>query len=253
MSAPRARTADRRYYGVAEAIVLDNVDPDGEGRIQIRFPWFDAAMVTEWCRVAYFYAGNGYGALLVPEVGDEVLVAFVHGDMRLPIVLGGLYNGQDKPPSSRTEDRDQKLLRTKGGHELLFDDSGDQQRVRITTNGGHSVDLDDTGERVEIASSDVHTVLLDDGGKKITVETSGGESVVLDGNGGSVTVKGASVTLDAQSIKLGGAAAQALVLGDAFLQYFNTHTHNCTAPGTPSGPPVPPMLPTLLSQTTKTS
>ena len=50
-------------------------------------------------RRASSYAGNGYGSFFVPEVGDEVLVAFVQGDMRYPIILGGLYNGEDKPPT----------------------------------------------------------------------------------------------------------------------------------------------------------
>ena len=60
---------------------------------------------SDWCRVVQPYAGNGYGAVFVPEKGDEVLVAFVHGDMRFPIVIGGLYNGKDKPPTARTASR----------------------------------------------------------------------------------------------------------------------------------------------------
>ena len=120
--------------------------PGGRGPRQASsFPWFDDEMVSEWCRVAQPYAGNGYGVFLVPEVGDEVLVAFIHGDMRLPIVLGGLYNGQDKPPTSRQDDTDQKLIRTKAGHELLFDDSDGTERVTLETAGGHALDLDDAG------------------------------------------------------------------------------------------------------------
>jgi uncharacterized protein involved in type VI secretion and phage assembly len=93
--APRAQTTDKRFYGVVEAVVVEVVDPDKEGRVKIQFPWFDEEMVTEFCRVRQFYAGNGYGAFFVPEAGDEVLVAFVHGDMRMPVILGGLYNGKD--------------------------------------------------------------------------------------------------------------------------------------------------------------
>ena len=79
-------------------------DPEHECRVTLRFPFFDGATAeTDWCRVVQPYAGNGYGAVFVPEEGDEVLVAFVHGDMRFPIVLGGLYNGQDKPPTDRTD------------------------------------------------------------------------------------------------------------------------------------------------------
>ena len=100
---PRSLSTDQRYYGVYEALVSDVNDPANEGRVKIKMPWFDEQMETEWCRVRQFYAGNGYGAFFVPEVGDEVLIAFIQGDMRQPIILGGLYNGNDKPPSHRDD------------------------------------------------------------------------------------------------------------------------------------------------------
>jgi uncharacterized protein involved in type VI secretion and phage assembly len=136
---PRSRSTDKRYYGVVEAIVVAN-DGDDEGRIKVTFPWFDGgSTVTDWCRVSQLYAGNGYGSLFVPEKGDEVLVAFVHGDMRFPIVLGGLYNGVDKPPTARTGGRDQKIIRTKAGHEVLLDDGA--KEIRITTAEGGNVTI----------------------------------------------------------------------------------------------------------------
>ena len=99
----RTRSTDKRFYGVVEGIVTSVDDSDGkEGRVKVQFPWFDHQMETEWCRVRQFYAGNGYGAFFVPEVNDEVLIAFIHGSMRRPIILGGLYNGKDKPPTYRS-------------------------------------------------------------------------------------------------------------------------------------------------------
>lgn len=224
---PRAETCDKRFFGVAEALVVDVIDPEKEGRVKLQFPWFDEDMVTEFGRVCQVYAGNGYGSFFVPEVGDEVLVAFVHGDMRLPVVLGGLYNGQDKPPSDRQQDKDQKMVRTKAGHELLFDDSSQQRRVKLTTAGGHEVELDDAGG-------------------KVTVKTAGGQSMVLDGNSGQVTVTGATVVLDASNVTVGGAvanvkvggtaAALTPVLAELFLPLFNTHTHQLGI--IPTTPPV---------------
>ena len=93
----RSTSTDKRYYGVCEGIVVDNEDPEQQGRIKVKLPWFDDETVTEWCRVRQAYAGNGYGMFFIPEVDDEVLVAFIHGDLRLPVILGGLYNGIDKP------------------------------------------------------------------------------------------------------------------------------------------------------------
>ena len=102
---PRSRSTDRRYYGVVEALVTNVIDdPEQECRVTLRFPFFDGATAeSDWCRVVQPYAGNGYGAVFVPEVGDEVLVAFVHGDMRFPIVLGGPVQrgGQAADPPDR--------------------------------------------------------------------------------------------------------------------------------------------------------
>jgi phage baseplate assembly protein V len=194
---PRARSTDKRYYGVVEALVVEN-EGDDEGRVKVKFPWFDGgATVTEWCRVSQLYAGGGYGSVFVPEVGDEVLVAFVHGDMRFPIVLGGLYNGVDKPPTARTDGRDQKMIRTKAGHEVLLDDGN--KEIRITTAEGGTVTVTATGEI------------------KLTAQ---------------------KVTVEANSVDLGGGATQRAVLGDALLAEFIKHTHPVPSLGT-SGPASP--------------
>ncbi|HEX6341181.1 phage baseplate assembly protein V [Umezawaea sp.] len=199
-TAPRARSTDRRYYGVVEAIVVEN-DGDDEGRVKLKFPWFDGgATVTEWCRVSQLHAGSGYGSVFVPEKDDEVLVAFVHGDMRFPVVLGGLYNGVDKPPTARTDGRDQKVVRTRAGHEVLLDDGA--KEIRITTAQGGTLTVTATGE---------------------------------------ITLDAAKVTVKADAIDLGGGATHPLVFGDSLLTAFNTHTHvapgGTTATPLPQLPP----------------
>lgn len=249
----QARALDKKYYGVVQAIVTDVEDQHGkEGRVKVQFPWFDDQMETEWCRVRQSYAGNGYGAFFVPEKGDEVLVAFIHGDMRLPVILGGLYNGKDKPPSFRSSSQDQKMIRTKGQHELLFDDSQGKERVRIKTKSGHTADLSDFEKKLTLQSSGGQSIVVDDSAKTITVQTSG-KSITINGTSGEIKVTGQSVTIEAPKVSLGPAASQSLILGEAFLAFFNLHTHTCTAPASPSSPPIAPMLPALLSTITKTS
>ena len=155
----RAIKADQKYYGVAVALVAEvEGDAAREGRVKLTFPWFDPTAVTDWCRVAQLYAGNGYGSLWVPEKDDEVLVGFVMGDMREPIVLGGLYNGQDKPPSHRAADRDQKLFRTKAGHQIEFDDKAGT--VTIATQSGTTVTLAES--KITLKARDIEIVA--DGG-----------------------------------------------------------------------------------------
>ncbi len=249
----RSRSTDQRYYGVAEAIVAEVNDPEQEGRVKVRFPWFDDRTVSDWCRVANLYAGNGYGSFFVPELEDEVLVAFVHGDMRLPIVLGGLYNGQDKPSTHRADDRDEKLIRTRGGHELLFDDKNGDHRLHLKTPAGNTAELDDKEKKITVRSVAGNEIVLDDNGPKVTIKTPSGQSIELDGASGSVTVTGATITLDGAQVKLGGAGAvQPLVLGTAFMALFNAHTHISSLPTTPTSPPVTPMTPAVLSAVSKT-
>ena len=120
ISQSRTRTTDKRYYGIAEGIVTDVNDPQKEGRIKVKFPWFDDQMESEWCRVRQYFAGDGHGAFFIPEVDAEVLVAFVHGDMRLPIIIGGLYNGVDKPPADHPRIRRIQSVR---GHRITFIDA----------------------------------------------------------------------------------------------------------------------------------
>jgi uncharacterized protein involved in type VI secretion and phage assembly len=248
----RSFTADKLYHGVYSGIVAAVGDDKHPGEVRLRFDWFDPQMETEWCRICNPYAGNGYGTVWHPEKDDEVLVAFMQGDMRWPIVLGGLYNGKDRPPTARSPDLDQKMWRTKGGHELLMDDTSSQLRVRLKTKAGHSVDLDDQGKKVTVKSSSGQSVTLDDGGSKITVQTSGGQIITLES--GSIKLTATSVVVNATTVKLGGdAATQSLVLGEALMAAYNAHTHNCTAPGAPSGPPLSPMTPAVLSQVSKTA
>lgn len=251
MIAARSRSADQRYYGVAEALVVEVNDPEHEGRVKVQFPWFDSDMVSEWCRVCQLYAGNGYGTVWVPEVRDEVLVAFIHGDMRLPIILGGLYNGQDKPATWRERDKDEKLIRTKAGHQILMRDTDGEYRLTIETPGGHLVDMDDQAPSVSVRSSGGHEVCLDDAGGKILIKHSGGSSIEMQGS--KITVTAATVCLSASSVKLGGdAATQSVPLGETLMALFNLHVHTTTLPGTPTTPPVTPMTPAQLSQVTKT-
>ncbi|MBO0871476.1 MAG: phage baseplate assembly protein V [Micromonosporaceae bacterium] len=232
----RSRSADQRYYGVVPALVAE-VDGDDEARVKVSFPWYDPGTVTDWCRVNQLYAGNGYGSVFIPEKGDEVLVAFVHGDMRFPIVLGGLYNGKDKPPATRQDGHDRKLIRTRHGHQIVFDDQSGHAAVRITSAGGHVVELDDEGKAV-----------------KVTAAAGGSVSVTADGaisltSKESVTIDAPKVTLRSGNVDLGGGATEPAVHGNELVTQFAAHVH-----GTGVGPSTPPTTPlTALSGTVRTT
>jgi len=106
--------------GVVVGLVTSVADPEQLGRIKVSFPWLDASYESDWIRIATMMAGNGRGSFFLPEVDDECLLAFEHGDSRFPYVIGFLWNGKDKPPTQHVRDR---MLKSKNGHMIRFLDS----------------------------------------------------------------------------------------------------------------------------------
>lgn len=248
MTAMPGPVLDNMYFGVVTAIVVRvEDDPEKECRVKLKLPWFHGAMISDWCRVTQPYAGNGYGASFVPEQGDEVLVAFNHGDMRYPVVIGCLYNGVDKPPTHRTGGRDEKLLRTKHGHELALDDSSGKEAVRLTSSAGHRIELDDAGGSVVVRTASGGRVTVTADG---SVEISAGSGPVTIG-GGSVTITADSVTLDAPQVKLGTGASDHAVSWEKFLPWFTQHTHPVPGSGTTLQAVPPPGVPAPMSTTVR--
>ncbi|MEF8783984.1 MAG: phage baseplate assembly protein V [Haloarculaceae archaeon] len=174
--------------GVAVAKVTDNQDPEGIGRVKITYPFRDTDDESYWARVATEMAGKGYGTFFLPEVGDEVLVAFEGGKIRHPIVVGSLYNGKRKPPEDNSSGtNDIREIKSRKGHVLDFDDASTGGKVEIETSAGHTITLDDTS-----------------GSEKITIEDkSGSNSVELDSSSDEVSVSAdKKISLSAKTIEL---------------------------------------------------
>jgi uncharacterized protein involved in type VI secretion and phage assembly len=136
----------QRVVGVAVGVVTNNQDPQGLGRVRVKFPWLSDGTESDWTKVVSFMAGNNRGAVFLPEVNDEVLVAFEHGDVNFPYVLGGLWNSKDPPPEKNQDGRNNvRKIRSRSGHEIAFHDdkSSQQEQLEIRTNAGHSILLSD--------------------------------------------------------------------------------------------------------------
>jgi uncharacterized protein involved in type VI secretion and phage assembly len=181
----------RRWYGVYPALVADIDDPDNQGRVKIIFPWAPNATNDpgdkypgHWARLATLMAGNNRGSWFIPDLNDEVLVAFEGGDPRRPYVIGALWNGQDSPPESMDASRqnDRKVLCSRNGVKITIDDSDGQEFIMLETPGGQYV-------------------VLHDGPGGVTIKDSYGNSLELEASGITITAS-TKVTLNASVVEL---------------------------------------------------
>jgi uncharacterized protein involved in type VI secretion and phage assembly len=205
------REARNKIYGVVVAIVTNNVDPLKFYRVRVRFPWLanggeSGGEESDWCRIATFGAGKDRGMYVLPEVGDEVLVAFEHGDMGRPFVIGSLWNGTDivhhDNESKDNKKNNIRRFKSRSGHILEFDDNdGDKkEKVTLKTKAGAKVVLDDTdsAKKIEIYDHESNNyVLIDNQNKKITVETKTGDILIKAKN----TIRLEAKTIETKSDK----------------------------------------------------
>jgi phage baseplate assembly protein V len=118
--------------GFVEAIVIDNVDPEQLGRVMVKFPMLPDAPKSFWARLVMPMAGRNRGWMTIPEIDDEVLVAFIHGDFSHAIVLGALYNGVDTPPYANEDSQNNlRVMQSRSGHRLTFDDTAGAERIEL--------------------------------------------------------------------------------------------------------------------------
>lgn len=123
----------QRPAGAVIGIVTNNTDPEGQGRVKVRFPWLHDSEESHWARIAQPYAGAGRGSFWLPEVGDEVVVVFDRGDPSHPYVLGGVWNGEDAvpPPGNPDGENNHKIWRTRNGHQLIFEDTDGGEKITL--------------------------------------------------------------------------------------------------------------------------
>lgn len=180
-----AEEANRGIGGVRVAIVTDNEDEEDLGRVKLEYPWRDEDDESYWARIATDMTGDDYGTYYLPEVEDEVLVAFENGDIHNPIVLGSLWSGKRKPPEDNGDgENDIRMIKTRSGHIVEFNDEDDGS-VCIETAGGHEI-------------------LMDDDSETITIEDSGGNVIeMVEGDDISIEA-GDTISLSAQTIEIEG-------------------------------------------------
>jgi uncharacterized protein involved in type VI secretion and phage assembly len=193
-----------RWYGVYPATVSEiRNDPDGIGRVKLVLPWAPdtgSDKYEAWARVATLMGGNNRGSWFVPDQGDEVLVAFEGGDPRRPYVLGGLWNGKDKPPESMdgAGKNFKKVLRSRNGVKVTLDDSDGREALTLETPGGQKVKLADGPGSIEISDSNGNSIKLQASG--ITIQASAKVSITAS----QVAVSAGMVQADTGMAKFSG-------------------------------------------------
>ncbi|GAC1627009.1 MAG: hypothetical protein NVS9B10_15540 [Nevskia sp.] len=185
------------------ARVTDIRDPDQQGRVKIRLHAFDglpSQALELWARMVTMFAGNHRGSWFIPDVGDEVLVLFESGDARRPLVVGGLWNGAAAPPETMdgAGSNYRKVLRSRNGVKITFDDQDGQESLKLETPGGQSLTLKDGPGNVAIEDSNGNSIKLESAG--ITVTAAAKVTV----NASTVAVSAGMVTVDAGFSKFSG-------------------------------------------------
>ncbi len=216
------RSANRKdphiSTGLAVGVVTENYSDEFPGMVRVDIATREKGLgVTDWARVLTTYAGAKRGAYWIPEIGDSVLVGYLGGDLRCPVVLGALWDGGDAlVPDTANDKNNIKRITTRAGNEVVFSDEDGKEKITIHTKAELTVELDDEQQSIGIRDKDKKNKLLIskkegsiqmEAEKKLSIKC-GKCSIEMDGQGGSLTVKGDSVSVEAtQSLKQKGQTA----------------------------------------------
>jgi uncharacterized protein involved in type VI secretion and phage assembly len=194
------------YFGLYPAFVTDLVDQDHLGRVEVRLPWLGTdgdRDVRAWATLCTPYADGDQGLQILPEVGSQVVVAFEAGNLRRPYILGAAWNGREGLPTAPDSANNLRLLQSRSGARLEFDDST-PPKVSITMRSGHKVVLDDAAQQITITHA---------GGCSVTLTTTG---IEINANL-SVDVTAPMVNVNAPMSTFSGVVHAQTVMADAFV------------------------------------
>jgi uncharacterized protein involved in type VI secretion and phage assembly len=197
-----------RIYGVVVGIVTNNQDPDSLGRVKVKFPWLSDVDESAWARLAAPMAGKQRGVFFLPEVDDEVLVAFEHGDVRAPYVLGALWNGQDSPPVTNADGKNNvRIITSRSGHVVKLNDENGKETIEIVDKSKkNSVVIDTAKGTVTVTADQGITLSAANGTIKLdaqkveiassaTTKLNAGSTMNVEASG-TMTIKGSTVNIN---------------------------------------------------------
>jgi uncharacterized protein involved in type VI secretion and phage assembly len=198
---PSASPDSRRWFGVYPALVSEHSDPDGLGRVKVRLPWTPDGggdKYEAWARLATMMAGRNRGSWFMPDIDDEVLVAFEAGDPQRPYVVGALWNGTDPPPAGASAANHKKILRSRSGLMITMDDTDFQPQLTLETPAGQRLTLSDGAGQIEIRDANGNSIVLDAAG--VTVSAAANVNV----RAAQVSITAGMLRVDAGTTRFSG-------------------------------------------------
>ena len=262
-----ARQMQQRYYGKYRGFVTDNQDPEKRGRLKLSVPSVLGEQNTGWALPSLPFGGKtNQGLFMIPEVDAQVWVEFEEGNVDKPIWVGVFWQQEsDTPEEAALDEPTTRIIRTPSGHVLQFDDADGEEQFRLAHPAGTEMTIDSEGT-VVIEDAGGNTLTLDAENSQIVLQDSNGNTMTMDSSGtlvedsngnkvemaaAGITIQGTTVKIIGNTVDVAGEGGEPLIKGQTFLAMFNSHVHNCTAPGAPSGPPIPPLTPAVLTMKTK--
>ena len=261
------RQSQQKYYGKYRAFVTDNDDPEQRGRLKVRVPSVFGQQETYWALPCLPFGGLAdQGFFFVPEIDAQVWVEFEEGNQDRPLWTGVFWQPSEGVPSEATEAYpNSRVLKTPAGHTLQFDDADGEEQIKLKHPEGADMTIDPNGS-IKLTDASGAKLTLDASGNSLTVADANGNEMVMDSSGTTVTdsngnevtmsagqlkISGQMIVIDGSQVSVGGQGGEPLLKGTSFLTLFATHVHTCTAPGSPSSPPIPQGEASALTTKTK--
>lgn len=248
------------YFAKYRAFVAENADPQALGRVKLTIPSVLGEAVSDWALPCVPYGGGSdFGMLAVPPVGAQVIAEFLEGDPSAPVWTGTFWRQPSEVPS-QYQGTTTKILKTESGHRLVFEDEQGAEEITLYSASDAELRMDAQGG-IALTDQAGSQITLDAAGSKVTVEDANGNSVTLsssgmacsDASGNQITTTAAGlelkssavINIEGSMVTVGGSGGEPIIKGTSLLALFNSHTH-ATGVG-PSGPPIPPLTPAVLT------